>query len=550
MEFVNSILDSIGAIARGQIGIVADKVEGALAKALPLAISFLASLLGLGGITRQDPRGHRDGPQADREGGRLRRDGRRQGLQEDVRRRDRLGQGQVPRRASSGPRTRPTAAKEWARRQGPRRSRTASRAAARTTARTQPATERRGPRRGQGDRGRASRARARHRSASHGRSRGREPTWPRRPPRPKALQRRQDEIGRRDMLAGRAKDLEDARRRPGRLPSRGDRSGQARGVRRVQRVTQGPREKLEARPRRVLDATARRRSTIVDGPSTRTADQASRRQAPPRRPDAGRGGDASRDDRSRRGQLAGDAHDEAGHASSGDADADLRASSAASTDLDATVAEQARRGRRARRPSREADEPDEAERATAHERPQRRRRDRKVRDRRRRAGQAVDAGQGARARVGESGAYRGRVTAWSVVRASRRTARPLEPLAEHGRTERRQVGRRRARYRAGLGSRRGTTGGCRPRRRVASLQAGTTDAGDRTTTSEPTPYVEDPSARRARDVGRGATLERRTTSTRGRLARDEASAPLSAAGARRARSRALGRASGRDAAAT
>ena len=51
MEFVNSILDSIGAIARGQIGIVAEKVEGALAKALPLAISFLASLLGLGGIS-------------------------------------------------------------------------------------------------------------------------------------------------------------------------------------------------------------------------------------------------------------------------------------------------------------------------------------------------------------------------------------------------------------------------------------------------------------------------------------------------------------------
>ena len=53
MEFVNSILDSIGAIARGQIGIVADKVEGALAKALPLAISFLASLLGLGGISEK-----------------------------------------------------------------------------------------------------------------------------------------------------------------------------------------------------------------------------------------------------------------------------------------------------------------------------------------------------------------------------------------------------------------------------------------------------------------------------------------------------------------
>jgi hypothetical protein len=53
MEFVNSVLDSIGAIAKGNIGIVADRVEGALAKALPVAISFLASLLGLGGISEK-----------------------------------------------------------------------------------------------------------------------------------------------------------------------------------------------------------------------------------------------------------------------------------------------------------------------------------------------------------------------------------------------------------------------------------------------------------------------------------------------------------------
>ena len=51
MEFVNSVIDSIGAIARGNLCDAAQKVEGALAKALPLAISFLASLLGLGGIT-------------------------------------------------------------------------------------------------------------------------------------------------------------------------------------------------------------------------------------------------------------------------------------------------------------------------------------------------------------------------------------------------------------------------------------------------------------------------------------------------------------------
>jgi hypothetical protein len=51
MEFVNSVLDSIAAIAKGNLGVVASKVEDALAKALPLAISFLASLIGLGGIS-------------------------------------------------------------------------------------------------------------------------------------------------------------------------------------------------------------------------------------------------------------------------------------------------------------------------------------------------------------------------------------------------------------------------------------------------------------------------------------------------------------------
>jgi hypothetical protein len=53
MDFVRSILDSVGAIAKGNIGIVAQKVEDSLAKALPLAISFLASLLGLGGISEK-----------------------------------------------------------------------------------------------------------------------------------------------------------------------------------------------------------------------------------------------------------------------------------------------------------------------------------------------------------------------------------------------------------------------------------------------------------------------------------------------------------------
>lgn len=50
MSFVNSILDSIAAVAKGNIGAMAERIEESLAKALPLAISFLASLLGLGGI--------------------------------------------------------------------------------------------------------------------------------------------------------------------------------------------------------------------------------------------------------------------------------------------------------------------------------------------------------------------------------------------------------------------------------------------------------------------------------------------------------------------
>ena len=50
-ELVNAVLDSVGAIADGAIGVAATLVEGALAKALPVVIGFLASLIGLGGIS-------------------------------------------------------------------------------------------------------------------------------------------------------------------------------------------------------------------------------------------------------------------------------------------------------------------------------------------------------------------------------------------------------------------------------------------------------------------------------------------------------------------
>lgn len=48
MALVNAVIDSISAIAKGAIGAAAGLVENALAKAIPVAIGFLASLLGIG----------------------------------------------------------------------------------------------------------------------------------------------------------------------------------------------------------------------------------------------------------------------------------------------------------------------------------------------------------------------------------------------------------------------------------------------------------------------------------------------------------------------
>ena len=53
MEFVNSILDSAAAIAKGSLGVVADAIDRSLGNLLPLAISFLADLIGLGGISEK-----------------------------------------------------------------------------------------------------------------------------------------------------------------------------------------------------------------------------------------------------------------------------------------------------------------------------------------------------------------------------------------------------------------------------------------------------------------------------------------------------------------
>lgn len=51
MEFVESVINSIHAIATGSIGGAISKVEQALGNMIPLLIGFLASLIGLGGIS-------------------------------------------------------------------------------------------------------------------------------------------------------------------------------------------------------------------------------------------------------------------------------------------------------------------------------------------------------------------------------------------------------------------------------------------------------------------------------------------------------------------
>ncbi|MFJ7214215.1 hypothetical protein [Amycolatopsis sp. NPDC098790] len=52
-EFVDSVLDSVESIAKGGAGAVAGLIERTLAKALPMVLGFLASLLGLGGISEK-----------------------------------------------------------------------------------------------------------------------------------------------------------------------------------------------------------------------------------------------------------------------------------------------------------------------------------------------------------------------------------------------------------------------------------------------------------------------------------------------------------------
>ncbi len=53
MAFVEAVIDSVSAIAKGAIGAAASKIEDALASMIPLLIGFLARLIGLGGISQK-----------------------------------------------------------------------------------------------------------------------------------------------------------------------------------------------------------------------------------------------------------------------------------------------------------------------------------------------------------------------------------------------------------------------------------------------------------------------------------------------------------------
>ncbi len=53
LALVNSVIDSIAAIAAGNVSAAAQYIENSLAKAVPLLIGFLADLLGLGGIAKK-----------------------------------------------------------------------------------------------------------------------------------------------------------------------------------------------------------------------------------------------------------------------------------------------------------------------------------------------------------------------------------------------------------------------------------------------------------------------------------------------------------------
>ena len=50
MKFVNTVIDSVADIVRGNVSGVVDKIDDVLGQMVPIIIGFLASVIGLGGI--------------------------------------------------------------------------------------------------------------------------------------------------------------------------------------------------------------------------------------------------------------------------------------------------------------------------------------------------------------------------------------------------------------------------------------------------------------------------------------------------------------------
>ena len=71
-KFVNTIIDSVADIVRGNISGVVDKIDDVLGQMVPIIIGFLADVIDLGGIGAEDPPDHRDPPEAHQQGPRLR----------------------------------------------------------------------------------------------------------------------------------------------------------------------------------------------------------------------------------------------------------------------------------------------------------------------------------------------------------------------------------------------------------------------------------------------------------------------------------------------
>ena len=98
-KFVDTILDSVADIVRGNIGGVVNKINDVLGQMVPIIIGFLASVIGLGGIGAEGPRDRPEAAEAGQQGPRLRDQDRPQARRPDHPRpqgHQQQGEGQAP----------------------------------------------------------------------------------------------------------------------------------------------------------------------------------------------------------------------------------------------------------------------------------------------------------------------------------------------------------------------------------------------------------------------------------------------------------------------